>query len=349
MTRAVVVGAGHIARQHLRCLAQLPNAEVVGVCDLSPAMVRSAAEMLGVSRWFLDYDEMLAETNPEVVHVTTPAPTHLGLARKALDVNAHVIVEKPIASAPEQLTKLLARAKIKKRYVVENHNYLFNDGVQQLLARVSDGTLGDITHVEVSFCLNIDAPGSRFSDPNLSHPSHRYPGGAISDFLTHLAYLAWVFVGPHESVRTAWSQRNSDSPLAYDEFRALAKCRDGTALLSFSSQTQPDAFFVSVHGTRARAVAHLFEPRLTIERLRPGGPVMPILNAFDVGRSELRGALRSFKRKLGGGPGAYEGLWELVRRTYAAVSEQTEPPVSPAQVLEVNRWVDDLTRPENVF
>src|SRR3954454_2420880 len=36
--RAVLVGAGAVAREQLACLAALDGAEVVGVCDLSPAV-----------------------------------------------------------------------------------------------------------------------------------------------------------------------------------------------------------------------------------------------------------------------------------------------------------------------
>ena len=40
--KAALIGAGHIARQHLACLRELPGVEVVGICDLSPAMAESA-------------------------------------------------------------------------------------------------------------------------------------------------------------------------------------------------------------------------------------------------------------------------------------------------------------------
>ena len=70
--KVAVIGAGHIARQHLSCLKQLPVADTVGVCDLSPAMAESAAELFGVPRWFSDHKEMLEEVRPDVVHVGTP-------------------------------------------------------------------------------------------------------------------------------------------------------------------------------------------------------------------------------------------------------------------------------------
>ncbi len=347
--KGAVVGAGHIARQHLRCMVGMEDVDVVGVCDLSPSMAASAAEMLGVERWYVDYQEMLEVEKPEVVHVTTPAPTHFRLAMDALESGAHVLVEKPITTSFEELDELLAKADELGKVVVEDHNYLFNESVQEIVGMQDRGELGEVTHVEVSFCLNILGEGSRFTDPNLPHPALKYPGGAISDFLTHLSYLAWYFVGAHRGVRTLWRKRDEEGILESDEFRALVDGERGTALLNFSAHTQPDAFFVRVYGTEARAEAHLFEPRFTAERVRGGGPLMPILNARGVGKAEKKNARKAFFRKLGGGPGAYEGLWELLRRTYGAIAGEGESPVSREQIVEVNQLVSDLTKSENMF
>ena len=53
-------------------------------------------------------------------------------------------------------------------------------------------------------------------------------------------------------------------------------------------------------------------------------------------------ALGSLRRKLSGGPGAYEGLWELLARTYHALGSGAEPPITSRQMIEVNRLVEDL-------
>ena len=50
-------------------------------------------------------------------------------------------------------------------------------------------------------------------------------------------------------------------------------------------------------------------------------------------------------RKFKGGPGTYEGLFELLERTYRALSDGSRLPVSPELVLGVNRLIDAL-KPE---
>src|SRR5262249_40883651 len=96
-----------------------------------------------------------------------------------------------------------------------------------------------------------------------------------------------------------------------------------------------------------QAEANLLEPRLNIDRVRPGHPgLLPLRNAahevWDVGK----GAIRGFWWRLAGRRTSYEGMWELLRRTYQALQAGTAPPISLAQVDAVSRLVDDLTREE---
>ncbi len=345
--RAALIGTGQIARQHLGCVTSLRDARAVAVCDLSQAMAEQAAERFGVPAWFVDHRRMLDEVRPDVVHVTTPASSHFRLAMDCLDARAHVIVEKPVTETFAEVEALIQRAERAGRVVVESHNYLFNGATRRIASLVETGEFGAVMHVEVLICLDILGAGSPFSDPNAPHPSLAMPGGAIADFLTHLASLAYSFVGPHRKAHTVWAKRGR-SLVPYDEFRALVDAERGTAVVGFSALSQPDAFWLRVYGERMQAVANLFETRLTVDRLRGGPkPLRPLVNGLREARDVRRAAFGSLRRKLSGGPGAYEGLWELIARTYRALLERREPPVPARQILEVNRLVADL-RPAGV-
>ena len=55
----------------------------------------------------------------------------------------------------------------------------------------------------------------------------------------------------------------------------------GRALLGFSANTQPDAFWLRVYGEKMQAVANLFETRLTIDRAGGGPkPLRPLFNGL---------------------------------------------------------------------
>ncbi|TWT97609.1 putative oxidoreductase YcjS [Botrimarina colliarenosi] len=344
MLRAAVIGAGHIAKQHLAAIDAAPGVEAVGVCDLSAALAELTAERFGVTAWETDFRRLLADCRPDAVHITTPAATHLAIAKECLEAGSHVFVEKPIATSLEDLERLAAVAESSGRWLVEDHNYLFNDDVQQLLRLHREGRFGDVLHVEVQVDLPLFAPGSRFVDRHAPHPAMREPLGAVSDFLTHLSYLANAFVGP---IRSASCQCRRDSPVAtgaISEFKALVDAAFGTALLGVSTGGEIDRFRIRVDGSRLSAEVNLFEVGAILTRTRGGPkPLIPIRNMVGRGFSELRNARRSLSRKLSGGPGPYEGLWRLVAEFYARCDRGEAPPVSLDAIREVGRWVDVIT------
>lgn len=338
--RAALIGAGHIAHQHLSCLNTLPGVELAAICDFSPAAAEAAAERYGVRAWFTDHRAMLEKTRPDVVHITTPPTSHFGLALDSFNAGAHVIVEKPVTPTFEELETLVRCAQSAHRHLVEDHNYLFNRAPQRILRRVESGEFGAVTHVEVLVCLDILGP-SGFADPNSPHPALTLAGGAIADFLPHLASLAHLFVGPHRTAQTVWTKRKS-SVLPFDEFRAVLDAERGTAALGFSSSSQPDAFWLRVYGERMQATANLFETRLTFDEPRDvPKPLRPFFSGLEEGKAIRRAALATLLRKFKG-PGAYEGLWELIARTYRALADGSAPPVMASDVLEVNRIVEAL-------
>ena len=338
--KAALIGAGQIARQHLACLKVLPGVELAAICDLSPATAEAAAERYGIQAWFTDHRTMLEKARPDVVHVTPPPTSHFRLAMDSFEAGAHVIVEKPATSTFRELETLVRCAQGAGRHLIEDYNYVFNRAPQEILRRIESGEFGDVTHVEVLICLDIRGP-SGFADPNSPHPALTLAGGAIADFLPHLASLAHRFVGPHRTAQVVWTKRKP-SLLPFDEFRAVVEAERGTAALGFSSGSQPDAFWLRVYGERMQATANLFETRLTFDGPRNvPKPLRPFFSGLDEGKTIRRAALATLLRKFKG-PGAYEGLWELLARTYRALADGSTLPITGIDVLEVNRTVEAL-------
>ncbi len=345
--KTVLIGAGQIAQQHLGCLRTLPEVELAGVCDLSRSIAEATAERFGIGGWFTDHHAMLDAVRPDVVHVTTPPQSHFRLAMDALAAGAHVIVEKPLTAVRDQVAVLLRSASEHDRVLVEDYNYLFNAPVQQISSLLQSGEIGEVVHVDVRLCLDILGAGSAFADRNIPHPCLSMPGGAIADFLPHLASLAHHFVGAHRAVRSHWSKRTTQSPVPHDEFRALVAAERGTAALGFSSHAQPEAFSVRVQGTRMCASADLFDMSIVLNR-SIGSPrvIARLRDRLKEARDVRRTALKGFFKKLSTGPATYDGLWALLARTYEALRSGTEPPISTRQIVEVNDLVAALAAEE---
>jgi predicted dehydrogenase len=330
------VGAGSIARAHLAGLARLPAVEAVAVCDLSAALAEATAEEFRIARWYTDYERMLEETRPEVVHVTTTPASHYRLARAALDAGAHVFVEKPITLDGGELRALLDHAKARGRLLVEDHNCAFQRPVRRVLEWVRTGRLGTLEHVEVSLQTDFSGPGSRYLEKGHRHPSLDLPGGPLAEYLPHFASILSPLIGAHRRVHLS-ARRGAESPFPCDELAALVEGERATASLFASVRAGPDAFTVRALGSRMRALAGVWEPLLAIEET-PGGPrpLVPFRTGLRSARAHAAAGARSLWQRLAGRPPVFEGMWDLLALFYAAVASGGPPPIRPDEILAVH-------------
>jgi predicted dehydrogenase len=345
--RACVIGAGAISREHLTFLRDSDRAELAGVCDLSRAAARHAAERYGAAGFYADLGAMLEAARPDVVHVLTPPHTHVDVVAKCLESGSHVICEKPIAPTNAEFRRLWEIARRHGRYLIEDQNYRFNETVTRIAALVEQGALGEIRDVEVYFALGIRESGWPYSDENLPSPLHGLPAGALHDFTTHMCYLALMFVPQVDRVTSVWSNLGGGTLFKYDDLDALAVNGKAHVRLRFNASTRPAAFRLTVRGTRGYAETELLEPYVREEFPRAGGAAFsPLVNHLVNGCGLIRAAARNFHRKLVQKT-AYEGIPLLLDRAYAAMATGEPPPVRFEDMDGPSRLVDALLAGEN--
>jgi predicted dehydrogenase len=346
--RGVLIGCGAIAREHLSVLAGLDNVEVVAVCDTSIARGEAAAERFGIAKSYTSHRDLLSELRPDLVHITTPPASHFPIAMDCLAAGLNVFCEKPITVRYSDFGALKQQASEKGCMLMENQQNRFHSSVQRIDKLISSGELGDVLEVQICLSLNITGADSPYVDKNVPHFGLTLPGGVVGDFLPHIAYLAYMFTGKVIDVHTAWAKHQSGSPLPADEFRGMIKGERTTGYVSFSGNAQPDAFLVRVVGTRMRVEANLYEPpRLIVKRSRSGEPAIgTLIDGIAESRQVLVGSVAGFLRKLGG-TSSYDGLREMITRTYRSIEFQEPQPISLDEIDEVAQLVHQLAATVN--
>jgi UDP-N-acetylglucosamine 3-dehydrogenase len=100
--RVGIVGAGRMGRVHGTAFSELAGSEVVWVCDTDAARARQLADDLGIPRATTDASELVPAEDIDAVVVATPFDAHFGPTVAALRAGKHVLVEKPLATTPEE-------------------------------------------------------------------------------------------------------------------------------------------------------------------------------------------------------------------------------------------------------
>lgn len=118
-----VIGAGRLGSSHARVYKELPQANLVGVCDIEQSRALSVAESLQ-SKAFFDYTELFGQV--QAVSIAAPTVNHYQLAREFLLAGINVLVEKPFTTTLKEADSLLKIARDKKLLVQVGHIERFN-------------------------------------------------------------------------------------------------------------------------------------------------------------------------------------------------------------------------------
>jgi predicted dehydrogenase len=318
--KAAFIGTGAIAREHLFALQFIDGVEAEAVCDLSPARAESAAERFMVPHWFTSHAEMLEKTKPDIVHITTPPQSHFELAKYCLEAGHNVLVEKPLTSSYQEFGVLRRVAESNGLKLMENQNYRCHSSVRRLHGMMQAGDFGKLIEVQIEVHLNIHAEGSVYRDNNLPHFTATMRGGVVGDFITHMTYIAQMFIGNQAKVKTMWKNQAGDAAALADEFRAVLQTDTALAYLSFSGNAQPAGIWLRVIGTQGQGEANLFEPpRLSVRLQRGGAAPLATLRdglaeASAIAKTSVAGLYRKFS-----GAARYDGLEDYLRNCYQSL------------------------------
>jgi len=141
-----IIGCGGIANnKHLPSLAQLPNIEVVALCDLDDALAKTTAKKFGWhhAKIFTDYRALLKE-DLRAVHVCTPNSSHSMISVDAMEANKHVICEKPMAKTAAGARKMLNTSRKTGKLLTIAYQNRYRSDSLYLHKACRRGDLGDI-------------------------------------------------------------------------------------------------------------------------------------------------------------------------------------------------------------
>jgi len=153
-----VLGCGVWGRNHARVYKQLPQANLVKICDIDPKTVKNIADTYQTQHT-TNPDTIFNDPTIDAVSICTPTVTHADLAQRALEAGKHVLVEKPMTDTVQEAKDLIQTANKNNLHLAVGFVERFNPAVNEALNLVNQGEIGQ-------------APTNR---RRRSHQGSRYP------------------------------------------------------------------------------------------------------------------------------------------------------------------------------
>ena len=228
--RVAFIGCGGNARGHGRRVAAEPDAEIVGLNDVSEgaiALFRQDANLGPDVPDYADYKDLLAALRPDAVVISTPHTLHFDQIMDSLDAGCHVHTEKPMVCTVDHAKKVIDKVKETGKHLMISYQRHFQPAYMYCREVVQSGELGKVNFVTAHQCQNwyIATSGKWRQVLALSG------GGQLNDSGSHLLdILLWILEASPREVFAM--MENYDSEV--DIMSALTIKFDNGALCNIS-------------------------------------------------------------------------------------------------------------------
>lgn len=186
-SRVLVMGCGSIGTRHLR------NLKALGVPELIAYDVdRVRAERVGLehgvrSAWNLDDLKSV-----DAAFICTSTRLHLTAAAQALDLGAHLFIEKPISDTLEGIDELLERAHTLKRKIMVGFNLRNHPCLKRVKTLLNESQIGRVAGARLQFGQYLP-DWHPWEDYRRGYSANkRLGGGVILDRVHEIDYIRWL-------------------------------------------------------------------------------------------------------------------------------------------------------------
>lgn len=129
--------------------------EFVGLCDINPGRLEMAKNFMKVNcPTFVNFEEMIKTTKPDLIMVTTTDSTHHEFIIKGLEMGCDVLTEKPLTTDEHKCQAILDAERRTKRRVIVGFNYRWSPYMTKIKELLAANTIGKITSVDFHWYLN---------------------------------------------------------------------------------------------------------------------------------------------------------------------------------------------------
>jgi myo-inositol 2-dehydrogenase/D-chiro-inositol 1-dehydrogenase len=141
--KIAVIGTGRMGSVHVRNIArQIPNADLVAVCDIRLEVAQAVADECGIKRVVRDYHDLLVDREIEAILIASSTDTHAFMVKDVAEARKHIFCEKPLALELDKIDEALAAVEKAGVKLQVGFNRRFDKSYQRVHEIVKSGEIG---------------------------------------------------------------------------------------------------------------------------------------------------------------------------------------------------------------
>ncbi len=326
--KTAVIGYGLSAQTfHLPFLQSSDQYDLVAV-SLNPNKLLK--NELSEINTFTNAEELIDQTDANLIIITAPNQFHFDLAKKCLLAGKHIIIEKPVTTTKKDAEVIKEISCKTDQIVAVFHNRRWDGDFLTIKKLIQSRELGDIRFFESHF--------DRFRpDVRDKWKEQPCPGsGVLYDLGAHLIDQVLSLFGIPEAV-TANCLNLRDGSETIDYFHGILHYRNCEAIIHSSPFCASPNLRFQIQGTQGSYIKYGLDPQA--EQLSLG--LSPDIENWGTESINAFGKIYSEKetRVIPTEKGRYQTFFQEMAN---AINNKTEPPVTIDQAISVMKIIENI-------
>jgi len=152
IVRIGIVGSKFAADFHCDSYSRNPFAKVVAVAAIDN--LEEISSKWNIPDTYLDYNEMLARDDIDLISVCVPNFLHHQVVLAAAGAGKNIVCEKPLATSVQNAREMIEAAEKAGVKLIYAEDWVFAPALRRAEAVIAEGAIGDILYVKAKECHN---------------------------------------------------------------------------------------------------------------------------------------------------------------------------------------------------
>jgi len=239
-----ILSGANIGIKHLLpAISESSNGIVSGIACRNINDAKNIATHFNIESVYDDYDALLASPDIDGIYIPAPTSHHFYWVKRAAEAGKHVLCEKPISMAAEEVDELIVLRDKSGLLISEAFMVYYHPQWEKVRSLLSEGTIGSLTHINGAFSFHT-------IDPKNTRNIAELGGGALRDIGVYPVVTARMACAKEPLRVRAQTQYSAD--FGTDIFTTAALEFDDFSM-NFYCSTQLSLYQeMSFHGDKGR-------------------------------------------------------------------------------------------------
>lgn len=151
-----IIGTGNIAHTFAIGLQASKTGKLVAVGSRAKESAEKFGKEFGLAaeQCYATYDDLLKDSNVDIVYISTPHPQHYDVAIQAANAGKNILVEKPFGVNEREVVSVIEAAKKNNVFLMEAFMYRCHPQTVKLAEMVKDGVIGQVKIIRGNMSFN---------------------------------------------------------------------------------------------------------------------------------------------------------------------------------------------------